>query len=67
MKRKTTFYNSQFNFIYSTGVLYVKYKHFYFFPLVTDIFNTSLWLKGKVINFENKQLLKFKNKFSKKN
>lgn len=40
MKRKTTFYNSQFNFIYSTGVLYVKYNHFYFFPLVTDIFNT---------------------------
>jgi hypothetical protein len=67
MKRQTTFYSPQFNFIYSTGVLYVKYNYFYFFPLVTDIFNTAPWLKGKVTVFENKQLLKFKNKFSKKN
>jgi len=41
MKRQTTFYNSQFQFIHSTGVLYIKYNQFYFFPLVIDIFNTA--------------------------
>jgi hypothetical protein len=66
MKRQTAFFNSQFQFIYSTGILYTKYSQFYFFPLVVDIFNTAPWLKGKVTTFENKQLLKFKNKFSKK-
>ena len=66
MKRQTTFYNLQFQFIHSTGTLYVKYNQFCFFPLVTDIFNTAPWLKGKVTAFENKQFLKFKNKFSKK-
>lgn len=66
MRRQTTFYNSQFQFIYSTGILYTQYSQFYFFPLVIDIFNTTPWLKGKVTTVENRQLLKFKNKFSKK-
>ena len=66
MKHKNTFYAYRFNYIYSTGVLYSKYDFSYFFPLATDIFDTSFWLKEKVAVLENKQLLKFKDKFSKR-
>lgn len=67
MKRYTTFYTNQLNYIYSTGVLYSKYNFAYFFPLISDIFNSALWLKEKTLVLENNQLLKFKGKFSKKN
>lgn len=67
MKRYTTFYTLHFNYIYSTGVLYSKYRFSYFFPLISDIFNSDLWLKEKTLMRENSQLLKFKEKFSKKN
>lgn len=65
MKRQNTFYNYYFNYIYSTGILFSKYSYSYFFPTVTDIFNTSAWLKEKSVIIENKQLLKFKKKFTK--
>jgi len=67
MKRQNTFYAYKFNYIYSTGALYSKYNFSYFFPLATDIFNTSFWLKEKITVFENQQLIKFKDKFSKRN
>lgn len=67
MKRSNIFYTSQFNYIYSTGVLYSKYTCFYTFPLISDIFNSSLWLKEKTAILENRQLTRFKGKFSKKN
>jgi hypothetical protein len=67
MKRSTSFYTYQFNYIYSTGVLYSKYNSLYYFPLISDIFNSALWLKEKTLVLENSQLLKFKGKFSKKN
>lgn len=67
MRRSNTFYNNSFNYLYSTGVVFSLYKDFYFFPIVIDIFNTNIWLKEKSVILENKRLLKFKNKFSKKN
>ena len=67
MKRQNTFYTYKFNYIYSTGALYSKYNFSYFFPLAIDIFNTEAWLKEKITVFENKRLIKFKDKFSKRN
>lgn len=66
MKRQNRFFIFHFNYIYSTGIIFSKNLNFYFFPSIKDIFNTNLWLKKKLRLDKNLQVLKFKNKFSKK-
>ena len=67
MKKQNKFCTIFFNYIYSNGLLLTQYsKSVYFFPSTVDIFNTSFWLREKKILVEDKQLLKFKTKFTKK-
>jgi hypothetical protein len=67
MKNNSKFYNLRFGYVYSNGVTgTATYLHNYIFPYVLDIFSAEVWLKKKVIIFENKRLVSFKAKFSKK-
>ena len=65
MKKQNKFCTIFFNYIYSNGLLITQYSQFtYFFPSTVDIFNTTFWLKEKTSLIEDKQLLKFKIKFT---